>query len=479
MGTVDHAVFGRRRFLVGVGGAALAAPLWAQAARQAPEVTAHGPGAACRPTVRACFVRRQGDYGIAWPGAIYDGEAARRHYTAELRRAADELGLEVDLRPEPVYSAAEADAWLAEAVAAQPDGLLVILLDRQAHAWPTATKAAESGLKTVVFAPVGAAFTTNTAPLAGRTGTFIASTSDFAQAVYGLRMIRALAKLRAMRFLVLRGTERRDSELPFFGTKLRTLPASDFLTEVEGTLLSDEGKRIAADYLRYAKANRGAGRDDVDRAVQAYLAARTILKREEGDGITMDCLGALGRTKLSLPCLAWSRLLDHGIPAACEADLGAAVSHALVQLLFDRPGFQQDPVAETARHCLIGAHCTCPTRLNGLNEPAEPFHLSHHHGNRDAVPLPIWRIGQRMTVMDLEFSGQAETPPRMIVSSGTVVDNVSVPPAGGCVVSVMVELDGVSDLLAYPGFHQLFFYGDYKQELSAFCQFAGITPLVV
>ncbi len=38
---------------------------------------------------------------------------------------------------------------------------------------------------------------------------------------------------------------------------------------------------------------------------------------------------------------------DGGIPAACEADLGACATHALVQSLFDRPGFQQDPVADT------------------------------------------------------------------------------------------------------------------------------------
>ena len=54
-------------------------------------------------------------------------------------------------------------------------------------------------------------------------------------------------------------------------------------------------------------------------------------EREEGDGITMDCLGALGRSKVSLPCIAWSRMLDDGIPAACEADMGAALTHAVVQ----------------------------------------------------------------------------------------------------------------------------------------------------
>ncbi|MBI4873135.1 MAG: hypothetical protein HY822_00735 [Acidobacteria bacterium] len=81
-------------------------------------------------------------------------------------------------------------------------------------------------------------------------------------------------------------------------------------------------------------------------------------------------------------------MLDHGIPAAGEADLGAAVTQALVRFLFDRPGFQQDPVAGTARECLIGAHCACPTRLSGFDQPPAPYFLSHHHGRRDAVPVP-------------------------------------------------------------------------------------------
>jgi L-fucose isomerase-like protein len=228
--------------------------------------------------------------------------------------------------------------------------------------------------------------------------------------------------------------------------------------------------------MEHATKVSGPTRQDVLNGVKSFHIARTIMEREEGDGITMDCLGALGRTEVSLPCIAWSRMLDHGVPAACEADIGAALTHAVVQFLFDRPGFEQDPVPETAKDCLIGAHCTCPTRLRGFSQPPEPYSLSHHHGMRDAVPLPVWRIGQRITVADIVPGGEK---PRMFISAGEVVENVSVPPSGGCVVSVMVKLDGVTDLLAYPGFHQLFFYGDFKKELRGYCQLFGIAADVV
>jgi hypothetical protein len=174
---------------------------------------------------------------------------------------------------------------------------------------------------------------------------------------------------------------------------------------------------------------------------------------------------------------------DHGFPAACEADLGPAQTHAVVQSLFDRPGFQQDPVPDTTEDCLIGAHCSCPTRLNGYGAAPEPYDLTHHHGKRDAVPRPVWKIGQRMTVAQVVMPGRKagaeapETAASMVVSTGTVARNVSVPPSGGCVVSVSCRLDGTKDFLAYPGFHQLFFYGDYRKELLAFCRLYGLKAV--
>lgn len=469
----------RRRFIISAGAAPLAGLCSRLAAALDKPARPCGPGASCTPRVAAAFVRRREDYGMLWPGAIFDGEAALANYRRQAEAACAELGMALEMRPQPLYSEAEVDAWLAEARSNNADGLLVILLDRQRHAWPAAAKAAETGLPAVIFAPIGAAFTTNTAPLARREGLFIASTDDFRQAALGLKMIKAGTRLREMRFVVLRGDERREERLPHFGTRLRYLPARSFLEEYERTPADEQARRIAARYLRHATEIRGPVEEDVLNGVRSYLVARNILEREQADGITMDCLGALGRTKVSLPCISWSSMLDDGIPAACEADLGAAVTHAVVQFLFDRPGFQQDPVPETARNCLVGAHCTCPTRLRGFASPPEPYFLSYHHGKRDAVPVPRWAVGERVTVADIFLPGEETPEPRMIISTGTVVDNVSVPPSGGCVVSVMVELDGHPELLDYPGFHQIFFYGDFKNELRAWCRLYRVRPLVI
>ena len=430
-----------------------------------------GPASKCVPTIKAAFVRRKEDYGMLWPGAVYDGESTRRMYTKELKETARALNVKLDLRPEPIYSIAEADAWCAEAKAVKPDGLVVMVHDRQQHAWPTAHKAVETGIPTVIFSPLGTSFTTNTIHLADTAGCVIYSTDDFSQAAFGMKMLKAGAMMRSTRCVVLAGNKRFDSSMADLGIALRYVPAKEFLDEYRRTPDTDEIVAMADEYMRLARRRRGATLRDVINGIKSYIAAGNILKREECDAITMDCLGALGQTEVSLPCIAWSRMNDDGIPAACEADLGAVAAHTIVQYLFDRPGFQQDPVADTLNDAVIGAHCSSPTRLNGFDRPAEPFDIVHHHGNRDAVPRPLWRKGQRITSLDV-FGGdeKQQRKTKLLFSVGTVMDNIDVPPSGGCVVSVRVKFDGDHPVLGFPGFHQIFFYGDYKQHLAEFCR---------
>jgi len=436
-----------------------------------------GPASRCMPVVHACFVRRKEEYGMLWPGAVYDGEAALRKYTAQMTAAAAELKIKLNLRAAPVYSAAEADAWLADATAARPDGLLVVVLDRQLHAWPTAAKAIDTKIPTVVFSPLGTSFTTNTAAPAAKGGCFICSTDDFSQVRYGMKMLGAMARMRATRCLVIAGNATVDRQIPDLGIQLHYIAASTFLDMYQSTPQTPEILAMADDLLHRATGISGATRQDVINGVKSYVVARTLLEREQADAISMDCLGALGQTKVSLPCIAWSKMNDDGIPAACEADVGAIATHTLVQYLFDRPGFQQDPVADTATDTVIGAHCCCPTRLNGFGQKPEPFDIMHHHGMRDATARPTWHVGQRVTLADV-VPGSSGKPTQIIIAAGAVVDNVAVPPAGGCVVSVRVKFDGSTEVLSFPGFHQLFFYGDYKRELVQFCRLANLEAVV-
>jgi len=435
-----------------------------------------GPASKYVPTVKAAFVRRKEDYGMWWPGAIYDGQAARRMYTAKLKETANTLGIKLDLRSEPIYSPAEADAWLTDAKAANIDGLMVLLLDRQQHAWPTARKAVDTSIPTVIFSPIGTSFTTNTIDLADKPGCVIYSTDDFSQVAYGMKMLKAGPKIRRARCIVLKGNKRfEQSRAADLGITWRYVPVKTYLDEYRSMPVTDEVLALADDYIRRARKRTGPTRQEVINGAKGYFVARNILECEQGDAISIaGCVSMV----VERPCIAWSRLNDEGIPAACEGDEGAAASLLVVQHLFDRPGFIQDPVADTAHNAIIGAHCVCATRLNGFDPAAggpEPFDLTHHHGNQDATVRTLWRIGQRVTAVDV----QPGKPTKMLISAGTVLDNIDVPPAGGCVVQVVVKFDGDQPVLSFPGFHQVFFYGDYKQQLVEFCQLFNLEAQVV
>ena len=472
----------RRQFLGATAAAILSQPLWSRLCQAAEDETGparmEGPGGRYVPRVQAAFARRSEH--PSWPGILYDSQAATERYSEQLRHAADELGIEVALREETIHSGQEADAWVARAVEQEPDGVLVFALDRQAPAWPTVHKALDAGLTTVVYAPMGTSFIAESGD-AARRGAFVCSATDFADVIYGLRMLRARALLREMRLMVVRGNQRREDRLPFYDTELHYLPESVWREAYDQTEISDSIRRTAEAYQDAATELAGPTTDDLLRAVRCYVSARRLLAQEECDAVTMNCLGAVG-VGMAFPCLAFSRLLDSGVPAICEADLQASIALMLAPLLFDRPGFMFNVVPVTDRGGLICSHCTCATRLKGFDQPSVPFHIAPHHFDRDAVPVPHWQPGEPVTVLQTPMGGD----PRMIVLTGRVEAQIAVPPAGGCVVSPLIKLDGdfvnVLDLYGDRGItrrwgHHVLLYGNWRRELAAFCRLFGMEAI--
>ena len=93
--------------------------------------------------------------------AIYDGESGRRAVHGRLE-AARRTRPQVDLRLAPIYTPAEADAWLAERQGQSPTACLWSSSTARSTPGPPPTKAIDTKIPTVVFSPVGTSFTTNT-----------------------------------------------------------------------------------------------------------------------------------------------------------------------------------------------------------------------------------------------------------------------------------------------------------------------------
>ena len=73
----------------------------------------------------------------------------------------------------------------------------------------------------------------------------------------------------------------------------------------------------------------------------------------------------------------------------------------------------QDPVPNTINNTLIGAHCSCPTKLAGPDKPPAPFVLRSDNGtNYGCATQVLWPVGEPVTVM--QFNG----PKQIILGTG-------------------------------------------------------------
>ena len=424
-----------------------------------------------QPVIRAAFLHPNVDrYWMGWPGASYDIKARQKQYTKVLTDTAKKLGVKLEVQDAPVHDANAVNTFLANVKKSPPDGIVLVNMSLN-KAWkPTNKIAKERGnIPTVVFSPMGTSFTGHLQATRKIPGVFVGATQDVQWLAFGLRMLNAIWQMKNTRICIVRGKGGADKKLGVIGTTLHYIPAGRFLEELKKVKESDEVRKIADYYTKKAKKIVEPTKKDILDAAKNYVVCRRLMEAEKCQGFSMDCLGPVGRRQMPPPCIAFMRLRDEGIVGACEADWPAAISSRLTHLLFERPGFMQDPAPNTVRNTLMGAHCTCGAKLRGFDKEPEPFILrSHSESNIGVAPQVLWPVGEKMTIM--KFVGSD----KIILGTGKVVANIDTPPSGGCRTSVEVTVDDVDDPRDVKGFHQLFILGDLANMFKAYGQLAGI-----
>ena len=463
----------RRRFLTSTGSLALATKIGVL--DFASSLFAAEPRSVEKPLVQVVFVRPKVDrYWMGWPGAAYDIKARQRQYTEILTSAAKKFGVRLDVRNEPLDSDNAVSSYLEQLKNQPPDGLVVTCMCLHystSGSWPHVNNIAKNrgNIPTIVFSPMGTSFTGHLQETRNIPGVFAAATQDLDWLEFGIRMLNTIWQMKNTQICIVAGNKTEDKKLNVIGTTLHYIPSKRFLDEFKKVQESEEVRAMADYYTKNAKKIVEPTKQDIINAAKNYIVCRRLMAAENCQGISMDCLGPISQRLMQPPCMAFSRLRDEGGLGTCEADWNAAISTRLTNLLFDRPGFMQDPAPNTVNNTLMGAHCTCATKLDGFDKSPEPFILrSHSESNIGVAMQVLWRIGQKVTIM--KFQG----PESIILGTGRVLRNIDTPPAGGCRTSVELELDDVPDCRDTKGFHQLFIYGDLELPFKAYCQLAGI-----
>ena len=425
------------------------------------------PKSAAKPVVNVVFVRPHVPPVISWPGGDFDVKAGQALFTKTLTAAARQLGVQLDVKAEPLIDRNTVNAYLEQVKKAPPDGLIVVAMELRQ--WKDVDHLVQNrgDIPTIVYSNV-TAFTEHLQATRNVPKTFVGATHDVGWLTFALRMLNTIWRMKNTRICMVKGDKSEERKLDVIGTTLHYIPLSRFDEEFKKVKQSDEVDAMADFYIKRARKIVEPKKEDILEAAKNYVVCRRLMAAENCEGISIDCL-----RKPSIyhrpPCMAFSRLLDEGIVAACEADWNAAISMLLTHLLFERPGFMQDPSPNTVNNTLIGAHCMSATKLDGFSKPTRaPYILRRYHTGTGVALQVLWRIGQKVTVMN--FRG----PDNIILGTGRVVSNIPQPPCSCCRTGVEIELDGMADSRDTKGFHQLFIYGNLERQFKAYCKLAGI-----
>jgi len=187
-------------------------------------------------------------------------------------------------------------------------------------------------------------------------------------------------------------------------------------------------------------------------AFRAHKAVCTLLERYDADGITIDCLMLQHRK----PCVSFS--INNGNLTAtcgCENDITATMTMLLNRYLFDRPGFEHNSEYDQVRSHYFATHCTCATKLNGPDAPAQEYKVRpffHHLPKTPALDVQ-WTPDTPVILSKMYSENEIR------YYTGKVICSPTCPPTGGCATRVLLDF-GVDDITSvYMGSHPILSVG--------------------
>ena len=462
----------RRTFLATIGAtySALAVP-WPEV--DAAESSRPTPRRKEGATVRAAFLYPPSttfsddpDGWWSWPGNEFDAEGRQKSYNAALKEIEKRLGMKIVTEDQSVANNKDAQKLIKEIETTRPDGLLLIMFyNRSLPQADMLLEAAQKSNIPVVFF-IGLGVKHGSVARYRRPGVYFIQSLDNLEAIEcGMRMINTRKHLKQSLLLSITEAEKsREGTEQFFGIKVRVIPFPRYADLFHKVKINDAARALMGKIADRAKEIRGVGQESLKNAMRAHLALKELLRAENADGLTMNCL----RRGMLKPCVSFSLLNSGLVPAACENDLPAVYTQLLGQLLIGRPGFQHNPCYETERNHYYASHCTCATKVYGPEGPELGYLLRRFaHTNEGSCAIQVfWKPGDPVTMVKY-YPGEK---PKLDVYAGRVVESHPMPPAAGCATNVEIEITDRSDACMVKGHHNLLFCGDFSRQFRLFAQ---------
>ena len=373
---------------------------------------------------------------------------------------------------ELVRTMEDANTWVKRLEGQEADGNLVITITSGSDGMVEAI--GRSGLPTLLFLRpyAGHAWASFSAfSQAGNKADVLAS-SDYGDLDVYMRIFHTIHQMRKSKVIVVApGAGRSKLAEEFskqFGATFSYLSYADLRTAydaVDARQAGQEAERYTRGALRVVEPTP----ENIQRALRFYLGVKNLLKQQQANAITIDCLGGITRGDLpGYPCVAWSRLNDQGLYGVCQADLQCTMTQLLLTSFSGKPGFLFNPVFDTSRNEILHTHCVAPTSMRGIGAPPSPYILRSHLEMQDGLSLQVLLpIGETMTVAKFDH------PRRFMVSTAEVIGNVE--SDSGCRTQIRTRVKDAGKMLANfkAGVHRVSYYGDFRGPIQKMGRLMG------
>ncbi len=389
-----------------------------------------------------------------YPGNQFRHAEQQAKFMKKIKEMADRIGMRVDFEPKHLKADVEVDKYIAETKPTKPDATLVICL-AGASAKKARRIAEQIDAPSIVYLPTGASHHLPPSVLTkAKNLHFIHSIENWDEIERSLRAVHAkkmLAQSRVVRVgkykAVKKGTHGN------LGTEVVAIPAKEYNDLFDSIKPDAAMKRAAMAFKGRAMSVTDVTDHFFVEAFRAHKTVNTVLDRYDADGITIDCL----MLKHRKPCISFS--INNGNLTAtcgCENDITATMTMLLNRYLFGRAGFVHNSEYDEIRNHYFATHCTCATKLNGPDAPAQPFKIRpffHHLPKTPALDVQ-WTPGTPVILSKMVSEKDIRH------WCGKVIGCPSCPPTGGCATRVLVDFDVDEITKVYCGSHPILSVGE-------------------
>jgi len=296
-----------------------------------------------------------------------------------------------------------------------------------------------------------------------------------------LRIRKALRKTKILRILdreispgIINTAWGLDCIKTKFGMDYKNIPIKELAEEIDRFGLEKKRAEERTDELIRNAEEVHMKREYIIDSVNFYLGVKSLMQKYECNAFTTDCYeicpdGRVSAERKAVPCLTHSLLKDEGIPSACEGDISALLTIAVLMYVSGKSTYMGNlnlSKGEGKNPVVRFGHNVPGIKMKGFDKQDSPYIIRnftyegwgatlHYDFSQDK--------GEEVTLA--RFSPLAD---KVLVAKGKIAgcdgfDEV------GCRLVALIEVSDSVELfhkMSDFGRHFTMVYGDYRKELQ-------------